>query len=60
MAFYQGDGYLWPYFCTNNLTFSHKLIYAPTYSFYAIGSMLISRFEVLHGFIPFAISCHAG
>ena len=45
--FYQLDGYLWPHFCMNNLYIrSHRSLYAPTYSFWAIGSMLISLFRV--------------
>ena len=45
LLFYQGDGYLWPHYCMNNLYISHRSLYAPTYSFWAIGSMLISLFR---------------
>ena len=44
--FCQGDGYLWPHCCMNNLYISHRSLYAPTYSFWAIRSMLISLFRV--------------
>ena len=37
----QGDGYLWSHFCMNILYISHRSLFAPTYSFWAIGSMLI-------------------
>ena len=50
MAFYQGDGYLWPCWCTNNLYISHRSIYNWSYSFWKIGSMLISRFWVTSWF----------
>ena len=50
LLFYQGDGYLWPHCCMNNLYISHRLLYAPTYSFWAIDSMLISRFWVTSWF----------
>ena len=50
MCFYQGDGYLWPHCFTNNLYIPHRLLYAPTYSFWAIGSLLISPFRVTSWF----------
>ena len=40
----------------NNLYISHRSLYAPTYSFWAIDSILTS----LPGLIPFAILWHAG
>ena len=43
LHFCQGDGYFWPHCCMNNLYISHRSLYAPTYSFWAIRSMLISR-----------------
>ena len=46
MLFYQGDGYFWPHCCMNNLYFSHRPLYAPTYSFWAMHSMLISLLRV--------------
>ena len=46
MLFYQGDLYLWPHCCMKNLYISHRSLYAPTYSFRAIHSMLISLFRV--------------
>ena len=46
LLFCQGDGYFWPHCCMNNLYISHRSLYAPTYSFWAIGSMLISLFRV--------------
>ena len=48
--FHQGDGYLWPHCCMNNLYISHRSLYAPTYSFWAIGSMLINLFRVTSRF----------
>ena len=48
--FYQGDGYLWPHCYMTNLYISHLSLYAPTYSFWAIGSMLISLFRVTSWF----------
>ena len=50
MLFYEGDGCLWPYCCMNNLYISHRLLHAPTYSFWAIRSMLISLFRVTSWF----------
>ena len=50
MLFYQGDGYLWPHCCMNNLYFSHRSLNASTNSFWAINSMLISRFWVTSWF----------
>ena len=44
--FCQGNGYLWPHCCMNNLYISHRSLYAPTYRFWPIGSTLISRFRV--------------
>ena len=55
MIFYQEDRYLWPHFCMNNLYISHRSLYAPTYSFWAIHSMLISLSRVTSLLIPFAI-----
>ena len=46
-AFYQGDKYLC---CMNNLYISLISLYAPTYSFWAIRSMLISIFKVTSWF----------
>ena len=46
LLFYQGDGYLWPHCCMKNLYISHRSPFSPTYSFWAIDSMLISRFWV--------------
>ena len=48
--FYQGNGYLWPHCCMNNLYISHTSLYAPTYSIGAISSMLISLFRVTSWF----------
>ena len=31
--FYHGDGYPWLYCCMDNLSISHRSLYAPTYSF---------------------------
>ena len=42
--FYQGDGYLWLYWCMSKLNISYRWLHAPTYSFWALCSMLISRF----------------
>ena len=50
LLFCQGGGYLWPHSCMNNLYISHRLLYAPTYSFWAIGSTLISLFRVTSWF----------
>ena len=50
MLFYQGDGYLWPHCCMNNLYISHRSLYALTYSISAISSMLISLFRVTSWF----------
>ena len=33
IAFCQGDGYLWPHCCMNNLYILHRSLYAPTDSF---------------------------
>ena len=33
LLFCQGDGYLWPHCCMNNIYISHRSLYAPTYSF---------------------------
>ena len=61
LLFCQGDGYFWPQSCTNNLYISHRSLYAPAYSFWAIGSMLISLFiELLPGLIPLTMLRHAG
>ena len=46
LLFYQGDGYLWSHCCMNNLYISHRSLYVPTYSFWPIGSILISLFRV--------------
>ena len=46
MLFYQGDRYLWPHCCMNNFYISHRSLCAPTYSFWVIGSMLISPFRI--------------
>ena len=35
LLFYQGDGYLWPHYCMNNLYISHRSLYALTYSFFS-------------------------
>ena len=43
---YQGDWYLLPHCSMNNLYISHRSLYAPTYSLWVIGSMLISLFRV--------------
>ena len=50
LLFCQGDGYLWPHCCMNNLYISQRSLYVPTYSFWAIGSMLISLFRVTSWF----------
>ena len=50
MACYHGDGYLWLYCCMDNLYISHKSLYAPTYSFWALSKMLIVRFWVTSWF----------
>ena len=46
LLFYQGDGYLWPQCCMDNLYISHRSLYAPTYSFWVICSMPTSLFRV--------------
>ena len=50
MLFYRGDGYLWLHCCMNNVYISHRSLYAPTYSFWAIRSMLICLFRVTSWF----------
>ena len=50
MLFYQRDEYLWPHCCMNNLYISHRSIYAPTHSFWAIHSMLINLSRVTFWF----------
>ena len=45
MLLYQGDRYFWPHCCI-----SHRPLYAPTYSFLAINSMLISLLRVTSWF----------
>ena len=50
LLFCQGDGYFWSHCCINNLYISHRSLYAPTYSFWAIRSMLISLFRVTSWF----------
>ena len=50
LLFCQGDGYLWSHCCMNNLYISHRSLNALTYSFWAIGSMLISLFRVTSWF----------
>ena len=50
LLFCQGDGNFWPHCCMNNLYISHRSLYAPTYSFCAISSMLISLFRVTSWF----------
>ena len=50
LHFCQGDGYFWPHCCMNNLYISHRSLYAPTYNFWAIRSMLISLFRVTSWF----------
>ena len=50
LLFCQGDGYFWPHCCKNNLYISHRSLYAPTFSFWAIRSMLISLFRVTSWF----------
>ena len=50
LLFCQGDGYLWPHCCMNNLYILHRSLCAPTYSFWAIGSMLIRLFRVTSWF----------
>ena len=42
--------YLWINCCMNNLYISHGWLYAPTFSFWAIRSMLISIFRVTSWF----------
>ena len=44
--FYQGDGYLWLYCCTNNLYISHGSFYSPTYSFWASNSKTTDKHAV--------------
>ena len=50
LLFYQGDRLHWPHCCMKNLYISHRSLYAPTYSFWAIGRMLISLFRVTSSF----------
>ena len=50
LFFYLREGYLWPHCCMNNIYITHRSLYAPTYSFKAIGSMLISLFRVTSWF----------
>ena len=50
LLFCQGDGYFWPHCGMNNLYISHRSLYAQTYSFWAIGCMLISPFRVTSWF----------
>ena len=33
MLFYQGDRYLWPHCCMNNLYISQRSLFGPTYTF---------------------------
>ena len=47
---YQGDGSIWLYCCMNNLYISHRSFCTQTYSFWALSSMLISRFWVTSWF----------
>ena len=60
LLFYHGDGCLWPHCCMNKLYISHRSLYAPTYSFEQSTACLSVVFELLPGFIPFAILWHAG
>ena len=60
LYFYQGDGYLWPYCCMNILYISHRSLYAPTNSFWAICGILICLLGLLPGLKPFAILWHGG
>ena len=48
--FYHGDGHPWLCCCMNHLYMSHISRYAPTNSFWALGSMLISRCWVTSSF----------
>ena len=50
LLFCQGDGNFWPHCCMNNLYVSHRSLNAPTYSFWAIRSTLISLFRVTSWF----------
>ena len=50
LLFCQGDRYLSPQCCMNNLYMSHRSLYAPSYSFWAIRSMLIGLFRVTSWF----------
>ena len=49
-SFYQIEGYLSSHCCMNNLYISHRSLYAPTYSFLTICSMLISLLRVTSWF----------
>ena len=62
LLFCQGDGYIWPHCCMNNLYMyiSHRSLYAPTYSFWAICSMLISLFRVTSWLDIVNVLWHAG
>ena len=50
LLFCQGDRYRWPHCYMNNLYISHRSLNAPTYSFWAIRSMLISLLRVASSF----------
>ena len=58
--FCQGNGYLWLYCCMNNLYILHRPLYAPTYSFWVLSSVLIIHFWLLPRLIPCASQWHTG
>ena len=59
LLFCQEDRYLWPHCCMSNLYISHRSLYAPTYNFWAIGSMSVCL-ELLPGLILLTMLWHAG
>ena len=61
LLFYQGDGYLWPHCCMNNLYISHRSLYAPkNTAFEQSAASLSVCLESFPDLIPFVILWHAG
>ena len=58
--FYQRHGYVWPHCCMNILYISYRSLYAPTYNFLAIGSIIIIFLKLIPSLIWLAILWHAG
>ena len=55
MLFYQGDGYLWPHCCMNNLYISNRPLYAQHAAFEQLAPCLSVFLELLPGLIPFTM-----